>query len=61
MKRLNVIQMPENGTVELRQGGYYLYKPKRGFRGRDEFMLQVCGEERGVSGCANLKYTVRVD
>ncbi len=60
-KRLYVLDHPARGTVTLREGGFYTYTPPPGFQGRDEFQLQVCGEQRGQAGCADLKMLVTVN
>jgi Bacterial Ig domain len=62
-KRLNVISAPSQGTVTLREGGYYRYTSKAGYRGPDAFTLRVCGHPRGEGSplrCANLAYQVAV-
>ena len=61
-KELYVMADPATiGAVSVRQGGYWRYTPPPGFRGRDQFMLRVCGEERGQPGCAKLHVLVTVN
>lgn len=62
-KRLYVISPPSQGSVTLREGGYYRYTSKAGYRGPDAFTLRVCGHPRGEGSplrCANLAYQVAV-
>jgi hypothetical protein len=63
-KRLYVVSAPSQGSVTLREGGYYLYTSKAGYRGGDAFTLRVCGHPRGEGTsplrCANLAYQVTV-
>jgi hypothetical protein len=62
-KRLNVVSAPSQGSVTLREGGYYRYTSKAGYRGPDAFTLRVCGQPRGEGSplrCANLAYQVAV-
>jgi uncharacterized protein (TIGR03382 family) len=61
--RLFVVTPPSRGTVTLRQGGYYRYTSKAGYKGPDTFTLRVCGQPRGEGSplrCANLAYDVAV-
>ena len=59
-KRLYLATPPQNGTVSLREGGYYSYQSKAGYRGPDTFTLRICGTEGTVEGCANVRYSVTV-
>jgi len=59
-KRLYLATPPQNGTVSLREGGYYSYQSKAGYRGPDTFTLRICGTEGSVEGCANVRYSVTV-
>jgi len=60
-KRLYLATPPQNGTVSLREGGYYSYQSKPGYRGPDVFMLRICGTEQTAEGCANVRYSVTVE
>jgi hypothetical protein len=59
-KRLTIVTQPRQGTLSLREGGYYRYATKAGARGKDAFTLRVCGEQGGHAGCANLAYDVTI-
>ncbi len=59
-KRLYLTQRPEHGRVSLYEGGHYEYFAAAAYRGRDAFMLRVCGDRDGHDGCANLQYTVEI-
>ena len=60
-KRLNALELPAHGKIQLEQGGRYSYTPVPGYRGPDRFLLQICGNSRrGEPGCANLLYHVEV-
>jgi hypothetical protein len=60
-KRLFLVSAPQNGSISLREGGHYTFSAKAGYRGRDSFMLRICGTENGTDGCADLQYTVTID
>lgn len=60
-KRLNALELPSHGKVELREGGHYSYTPAEGYRGKDRFVLQICGETAGVLQCSKLSYDVTVE
>lgn len=51
-----IMKQPANG--ELRQEGEFsfFYKPKAGFKGRDNFVVYICGSDHGHSGCTRLNY-----
>lgn len=59
-EKLVIMKPPGNG--ELRQEGEFsfFYKPKAGFRGRDNFVVYICGNDRGNSGCTRLNYQATV-
>lgn len=61
LKRLNLMEQPAQGRIDLRQGGYLTYTPRAGYRGRDAFTIQVCGEESGHGSCTSLVYQVSVE
>lgn len=56
------IIMKPPGNRELRQEGEFsfLYTPKNGFKGRDNFVIYICGSDRGGSGCARLNYQATI-
>ena len=59
-KRLSVMRDPANGRLDLRKGGYYAYKPRGGFSGRDGFTLQICGARGQQEICSQLQFQVTV-
>jgi hypothetical protein len=60
-KRLLLVSPPQHGSISLRQGGYYTYRPNAGFQGADSFQMRVCGTEGAIEGCADLQYTATVN
>jgi hypothetical protein len=60
-KNLVLVSPPQHGSVSLRQGGYYTYRPNAGFQGADSFQMRVCGTEGTIQGCADLHYTATVN
>ncbi len=59
-KRLYVVTRPHQGTLNLREGGYFRYVPKTGYKGTDAFTLRICGEQGGRQGCANLAFDATI-
>jgi hypothetical protein len=59
-ERLFVEKQPANGKLTLLQRGRFTYVPNRGFKGRDNFVLEICGQEAGRPGCAMLQYDILV-
>lgn len=60
-KTLNAFELPEHGKLELKQGGIFSYRPERDYKGRDKFLLQLCGSEGGVDSCVELPFDVRIE
>jgi hypothetical protein len=56
----SISEQPSNG--ELNQTGDYEfeYKPNKGFKGSDEYAVEICGENDNGSGCATITYQVTV-
>jgi hypothetical protein len=60
-KRLYLVSPPQHGTIQLIEGGKYIYTTRAGYQGSDSFMLRICGNEGGYDGCADLQYAVAID
>lgn len=61
LQKLNAYELPSHGKLELQQGGRYSYVPDPSYRGRDAFLLEVCGiTTSGSPGCSKLQFDVRV-
>lgn len=57
----NIIGYPRNGEISANSRLTYIYRPHRGFRGNDEFIVRVCARPaQGQQGCATLNYQVTV-
>jgi hypothetical protein len=56
----SISEQPSNGV--LRQTGDYEfeYRPHKGFKGSDEYAVEICGESNNGSGCATITYEVTV-
>jgi hypothetical protein len=55
----SVISAPRNGTLSPMESFSFRYQPKTGFRGSDEYAVQVCGVRRGA--CSTLMYRMTVN
>ena len=55
----SVVSAPRNGTLAPMESFSFRYQPKAGFRGSDEYAVQVCGVRRGA--CSTLMYRMMVN
>jgi hypothetical protein len=55
----SVVSAPRNGTLAPMESLSFRYQPKAGFRGSDEYAVQVCGMRRGA--CSTLMYRMTVN
>jgi hypothetical protein len=55
----SVVSAPRNGTLAPMESFSFRYQPKAGFRGSDEYAVQVCGVRRGA--CSTLMYRMTVN
>jgi hypothetical protein len=53
-----VVKQPQNGRIEQRQQFEFEYVSKKGFRGRDQLSIELCGEGMTGKGCAILNYDI---
>jgi hypothetical protein len=49
---------PSNGTLTQTGDFAFEYRPEPGFKGSDEYAIEVCGEGRRASGCSILTYEI---
>jgi hypothetical protein len=55
----SVVSPPRNGTLAPMESFSFRYQPKPGFRGSDQYAVQVCGVRRGA--CSTLMYRMTVN
>ncbi len=56
-----IIKDPANGKLSQVGEFSFFYKPRSGFKGKDNFTVYLCGTGRsGGSGCARINYNVTV-
>jgi PAN domain-containing protein len=55
-----IVKKSNNGTFEQVGIFSFRYQPTRGFKGGDEYAIEVCGHNRERSGCATITYRVTV-
>ncbi len=60
LEKAVIVKAPMNG--ELSQPGEFsfFYKPKKGFKGKDSFIVYICGTTLAGSGCARLTYNATI-
>ena len=55
-----IMKDPQNGKITLVGEFSFFYKPNKGFKGKDVFIIYVCGTSASGSGCARLTYNAIV-
>lgn len=55
-----IMKPPQNGKLTQDGGFSFFYKPKPGFKGKDNFVIYVCGTHRNSAGCARLNYNATI-
>ena len=55
-----VMKDPQNGKLAQVGEFSFFYKPNKGFKGKDLFVIYLCGSSAGGSGCARLTYNATV-
>ncbi|KUL93934.1 hypothetical protein DK26_19505 [Bosea sp. WAO] len=55
-----IMKDPANGKITQTGDFSFFYKPNTGFRGKDLFVIYVCGSSAGASGCARLTYNATI-
>ena len=51
---------PANGKLSQTGAYSFFYHPHKGFKGKDSFVIYVCGSSPSGSGCARLSYNATV-
>lgn len=61
MEKAVVMKEPANGQLSQVGEFSFFYKPKPGFKGKDNFTVYLCGTSYGgTSGCARVNYNLTV-
>jgi hypothetical protein len=55
-----IIKKPDNGTFQQVGVFAFRYLPAGGFKGLDQYAIEVCGQNKERSGCATITYHVTV-
>jgi hypothetical protein len=56
----SIVSEPDNGTLTKTGAHSFKYQPAPGFKGSDEYQIEVCGQSQTRSGCSLLTYEVTV-
>ena len=56
-----IVSKPTNGSLHKIAHLEFRYKPRRGFKGNDAFVLSVCGQTEKGKGCSTLHYDAVVE
>jgi hypothetical protein len=51
---------PEHGTLKQTTTFNFVYTPKAGYKGDDNYSIKVCGQSRANTGCSTINYSVTV-
>ena len=55
-----IMKQPDNGNLKKETETSYFYEPRNGFKGKDNFVIYICGHKANRSGCARWSYNVTV-
>ena len=55
-----IMKDPVHGKLSQTGEFSFFYKPNASFRGKDVFIIYVCGSSAGAAGCARLTYNATV-
>lgn len=55
-----IMKEPTNGNLSQSGEFSFFYKPNKGFRGKDSFVVYICGSSLRGSGCARLTYNATI-
>lgn len=56
----SIATRPSNGTLSKLGPNSFMYKPKPGAKGRDQYAVKVCGNSRAGSGCSLINFDTMV-
>ncbi len=59
-ENLQVLSKPRNGVLIRPDALTVVYEPAKGFKGKDEYAIRVCGKRVRKSGCAKITYDTTV-
>ncbi len=59
-KSTTIAKRPSNGAISTNGVSNFKYAARAGFKGKDSFVVKVCGEGLAGSGCSTLNYEVDV-
>lgn len=57
---LQILSKPRNGILIRADALSLLYEPAKGFKGKDEYVIRVCGKRVRKPGCAKITYDTTV-
>jgi hypothetical protein len=59
-EKLNVVQSPSHGSVQIQGLSYYVYSAPKNYNGKDQFTVRACGHSGSQEGCSNFLVDVTV-
>ncbi len=57
----SIAERPANGTLSKIGPTSFMYKPKPGVSGRDQYAIKICGVMRSHSGCSMISFDTTVN
>lgn len=60
LEHLELMNAPKNGNLEKMGSFTFFYKPNTNFKGKDNFILYVCGSNLQGKGCSRVSYDLTV-
>jgi hypothetical protein len=59
-EKLNVVQSPSHGSVQIQGVSYYVYSAPGNYSGQDQFTVRACGRSGSQEGCSNFLVDVTI-
>jgi len=60
LERLNLVQSPSHGSVQVRGLSRYVYAAPNNYSGKDQFTVRLCGHSGAQAGCSNFLVDVTI-
>lgn len=61
LQKVVIMKQPSNGSLKQLGESAYYYIPRLNFKGKDNYVMYICGRERQGSGCARFNFLISVE
>ena len=56
-----VVRKPKFGVLVQENLHTFIYTPKKGYKGKDDYSYKICGNQNGRKGCITMERNVTVE